>query len=71
MAKIMKIMVMLLVPLGFITTVGVTAQAKAQSTPYEAPGISIEVKINSLWQITSLIRTSPESFNGSLLMMYF
>lgn len=22
-------------------------------------------------QITSLIRTSPESFNGSLLMMYF
>ncbi|MGX9737647.1 HTH domain-containing protein, partial [Lactiplantibacillus plantarum] len=21
------------------------------------------------WQITSLIRTSPESFNGSLLMM--
>ncbi len=23
------------------------------------------------WQITSLIRTSPESFNGSLLMMYF
>jgi hypothetical protein len=24
-----------------------------------------------LWQITSLIRTSPESFNGSLLMMYF
>ncbi|WP_187337856.1 DDE-type integrase/transposase/recombinase [Lactiplantibacillus plantarum] len=25
----------------------------------------------SFWQITSLIRTSPESFNGSLLMMYF
>ena len=24
-----------------------------------------------MWQITSLIRTSPESFNGSLLMMYF
>ncbi|MFC6182129.1 hypothetical protein [Lactiplantibacillus daowaiensis] len=24
-----------------------------------------------LGQITSLIRTSPESFNGSLLMMYF
>lgn len=33
MAKIIKIMVMLLVPLGFITTVGVTAQAKTQSTP--------------------------------------
>ncbi|MCG0732273.1 collagen-like protein [Lactiplantibacillus plantarum] len=28
-------------------------------------------KINFDWQITSLIRTSPESFNGSLLMMYF
>lgn len=27
--------------------------------------------IISIWQITSLIRTSPESFNGSLLMMYF
>ncbi len=25
----------------------------------------------SIGQITSLIRTSPESFNGSLLMMYF
>ncbi|WP_251954363.1 hypothetical protein [Levilactobacillus brevis] len=38
MAKIMKIMVMLLVPLGFITTVGVTAQAKAQSTPKSIRG---------------------------------
>ena len=26
---------------------------------------------NLIWQITSLIRTSPETFNGSLLMMDF
>ena len=30
-----------------------------------------EYKNYLLGQITSLIRTSPESFNGSLLMMYF
>ncbi|BBF75290.1 hypothetical protein SONE68_2440 [Lacticaseibacillus paracasei] len=30
-----------------------------------------ETAADNIWQITSLIRTSPESFNGSLLMMYF
>lgn len=38
MAKIIKIMVMLLVPLGFISTVGLTAQAKTQSTPKSIRG---------------------------------
>lgn len=28
-------------------------------------------KSHFIWQITSLIRTSPETFNGSLLMMDF
>ena len=31
-------------------------------------GVPSSIKLR---QITSLIRTSPESFNGSLLMMYF
>lgn len=40
------------------------------------PGLEAdETKIQKIFvlkgQITSLIRTSPESFNGSLLMMYF
>lgn len=39
---------------------------------FKAFGDQTRYKILSLlWQITSLIRTSPESFNGSLLMMYF
>jgi len=38
MAKIIKIMAMLLVPLVFMTTVGVTAQAKTQSTPKSIRG---------------------------------
>ncbi|WP_318766247.1 hypothetical protein [Lactiplantibacillus carotarum] len=35
------------------------------------PSGSFEEWKLSIGQITSLIRTSPESFNGSLLMMYF
>lgn len=38
MAKIIKIMVMLLVPLGFMATIEITAQAKTQSTPKSIRG---------------------------------
>ena len=36
-----------------------------------APNLLQFVPNDYIGQITSLIRTSPESFNGSLLMMYF
>ncbi|MCG0572197.1 hypothetical protein IMAU20009_01924 [Lactiplantibacillus plantarum] len=47
-------------------------QSKNSLNKVRVSSFNIERELQDLiGQITSLIRTSPESFNGSLLMMYF